>query len=166
MQIEITNWTHEDVSAMFTRVIRQGLEGAALQAVTRSICMIQPDTNKDAVRMEIWRADRTKQTGWGDLVSTPAESASTDLKVLSTQREIKLSSYYMPRGYTVALLTPEDREIMNRIDNRIAHRIAERIRQHYYCADRRDMSTMDQHEIERPYFTPVGRILRDSPEIV
>lgn len=90
---DITNWTHEDVIAMFARINRKGLQGQALSTVIRRITIIPADSRKDALRMEIWRAERTKQEGWGDLVYTPSESAQSDLRVLITPREIERGSY-------------------------------------------------------------------------
>jgi hypothetical protein len=89
--IDITAWTHEDVMAMAKRVSR--FEGDALQLATHMIFKIQSDNKRDALRMEIWRADRTKIAGWGDFFTTPAESAISDMKVLRTAREIARGSY-------------------------------------------------------------------------
>jgi hypothetical protein len=96
MNVEIfdmTDWTHEDVMAVMQRVNRASLKIEALRVVSHSICRIAVDTQKDALRMEIWRADRTKIPGWGDFFGTQAESAISDMNVLRTAREIERGSY-------------------------------------------------------------------------
>lgn len=83
--LNITDWTHEDVLVTFARVDRANANN--IIAVSHSIVCISRDSERDALRMEIWRADRSKSKDWGDFCSTPRESAEVDLRVLRTQQE-------------------------------------------------------------------------------